>query len=271
MAPFPEDPTSAASRPETQGDLTPPPFAGAGALMTSRDLVAGEEFTIATWNVFSARAGLWTIASQFHGALGLADVVCLQEARRGTHSLTQRLARDFGYPWHFQVGSDAILSRFPIVASGKVHINRIVGRRAPWVTLLLNRPNETLLRVYSVHLSYKRGLWPFVKSVRWAEARRIERHLRKPASTFTGPTVIAGDFNSVGWVIGGWGTEPSLRVMRTLGFRDAIERNRRTHLLGRLDWILARGLDIGTPSIGNFSGSDHRWLLSRLRLPHSAV
>jgi endonuclease/exonuclease/phosphatase (EEP) superfamily protein YafD len=221
------------------------------AALTSTAYGQPTEIRFASWNMgdFSEPASgkasrAWQLLSD------RADVLALQECPAPTESAEQ--IDWFGVYEH----SNAILSRWPITDSGLVAANPAWPRDLPWANI--QPPAGPEFRVYSVHLTFRRGATPFLAEARAIEARRVLTHSRN----FEGPVIIAGDFNSIGWILGGQASEPAVQLLGISGYNDALATiGGRTHaLLGRLDWIYSRGLLSTAPFVGEFAGSDHRWI-----------
>jgi endonuclease/exonuclease/phosphatase family metal-dependent hydrolase len=188
---------------------------------------------------------------------GEADVIALQECPDPLRPLTT----DAGVEWRgVYEYSNAILSRWPIVQHGLVAANPAWARDLPWADI--QPPSGPAFRIYSVHLTFNRNGNPFLGAARAAEIRRILIH----AGSFAGPVILAGDFNTVGWILGGQDSEPAIELLEASGYADAFHAvgGRTQALLGRLDWIYTRGFAASDPVLGGYDGSDHRWLRASL-------
>ncbi len=220
---------------------------------------------VATWNVGDLSL---TAGGKAQRALELfadtADVIALQECP----DPDQPLSTDTGIGWHgvFEY-SNAILSRWPIIQSGLVAANPAWARDLPWADV--QPPASPVFRIYSVHLTFRRGADPFLRAARAVEIRRILIHARG----FAGPVILAGDFNTVGWILGGQASEPAIKLLRSSGYADAFSAvgGRTQAVLGRLDWIFTRGFAAADQLIGKYDGSDHRWLQASLTASDAAV
>lgn len=179
-----------------------------------------------------------------------ADILALQECPAPSE-LAAPLAWNGVYEY-----SNAILSRWPITSSGLVPANPTWPRDLPWADI--QPPSGPAIRIYSVHLTFRQGGTPFLAAAREIETRRILTHAR----SFDGAVIIAGDFNSIGWILGGQASEPAIQLLQLSNYNDALATvGGRTHaFLGRLDWIFARGLISSEPIVGGYAGSDHRWI-----------
>jgi endonuclease/exonuclease/phosphatase family metal-dependent hydrolase len=214
-------------------------------------LPAETSVRIASWNLNSLRGGA---ASQV-GLRELAathDVIALQELPGDSRS---GFAARLGLPasWHaFGFASNAIAGRYPIRRSGVTEVSVNPPRHLPWVEM--ETPQGPLV-VYSIHLTYRLTWHPFLEHQRAYEARLLLRD----ALAFDAPVVLAGDFNSLGWVVGGH-EELSVRTLRTAGFQPLVSPGDTHRLLGKLDWIFVRGLRGRAGDTGAYQGSDHRWI-----------
>ena len=213
---------------------------------------------VATWNLgdlgLAADEKVQRAIALFADA---SDVIALQESDDPGRALTA----DDGTEWQgVYEHSNAILSRWPILQSGLVAANPAWARDLPWADI--QPPVGPAFRVYSVHLTFKRGGNPFIGAARAVEIRRILIH----AQGFAGPVIIAGDLNTVGWILGGQASEPTIRLLKASGYVDAFGAvgGRTQAVLGRLDWIYTRGFGATNQVLGNYDGSDHRWLQASL-------
>jgi endonuclease/exonuclease/phosphatase family metal-dependent hydrolase len=172
-------------------------------------------------------------------ALRGADLVLLQEM---DEQATRRIADTLGmwyvyYPAVFRFNTqrdagNAILSRWPIVQDRKIvlpHLSRVV-RSHRVATAATVRVNQSLVRVYSVHLGTMAGLAP--------EARRDQLRTILADAEHHAHVVIGGDMNDPG--IG--------QIAREAGYAWPTQRGPDTTPVGRLDHIFIKGL--GTPDRG---------------------
>jgi len=193
-----------------------------------------------------------------------ADVIALQECPDSGRPLTT----EDGSEWHgvFEY-SNAILSRWPMVQSGLVAANPAWARDLPWADI--QPPSGAAFRIYSIHLTFRRAGNPFLRAARAVEVRRILTHARG----FAGPVILAGDFNTIGWILGGQTSEPAIELLRASGYADAFGAigGRTQALLGRLDWIYTRGFVAADQVLGDYDGSDHRWLQASLSASDAAL
>jgi endonuclease/exonuclease/phosphatase (EEP) superfamily protein YafD len=207
-----------------------------------------EPLSVTSWNIQGGRN--WAdVQKEFLKRISpTSDIVTLQEAISETGQ-PQVLAERGGYDLHF-AGHDAILSRVEILERGVLTTNVQTGRVTPWIRVWNN--GRTFL-VYSPHFSYKVKVSPFIREIRDQEMAVILNHAKGEDA------IIAGDLNTVGLIIGG---ETSVDSAQNRGFSDALNSDGgATHLLlGRLDWILSRGLKIIYGKRGVWGGSDHRWI-----------
>jgi endonuclease/exonuclease/phosphatase family metal-dependent hydrolase len=168
-----------------------------------------------------------------------ADLVLLQEMdEQATRRIADTLAlwyvyypAVFRYNTHRNLGN-AVLSRWPIVQDRKLvlpHLSRVVGSQRV-ATAATVRVNQTLVRVYSVHLGTMAGLAP--------EARRDQLRTILADAEPNAHVVIGGDMNDPG--IG--------QIAREAGYAWPTQRGPYTTPVGRLDHIFVKGL--GTPDSG---------------------
>jgi endonuclease/exonuclease/phosphatase family metal-dependent hydrolase len=220
---------------------------------------------VATWNLGALGLDAQQKAQR---ALDLfadtADVIALQECPDPGQPLTAEAGREWQGVYEF---SNAILSRWSIVQSGLVAANPAWARDLPWADI--QPPAGPAFRIYSVHLTFKRGGNPFLGAARAVEIRRILIHARG----FAGPVILAGDFNTVGWILGGQASEPAIELLRASGYADAFGAvgGRTQTVLGRLDWIYTRGFVAADQVLGDYDGSDHRWLRASISASDEAV
>jgi endonuclease/exonuclease/phosphatase family metal-dependent hydrolase len=196
-------------------------------------------------------------------ALQGADLVLLQEMdERATRRIADTLGmRYVYYPAVFRFNThrnlgNAILSRWPIVEDRKIilpHRARVVGSQRV-ATAATVRVNQSLVRVYSVHLGTMAGLAP--------AARRDQLRTILADASSHAHVVIGGDMNDRG--IG--------QLAYDAGYAWPTRRGPSTTPVGRLDHIFLKGL--GTPDSGAAGtvlnvrrASDHLpvWALALLR------
>jgi endonuclease/exonuclease/phosphatase family metal-dependent hydrolase len=166
-------------------------------------------------------------------ALRAADLVLLQEM---DEQASRRIADTLGmgyvyYPavFRFKLQRDlgnAILSRWPIIEDKKIvlpHLSRFV-RSQRVATAATVRVNQSLVRVYSVHLATMAGLPP--------GARREQLRTVLADAEGYAHVVIGGDMNDAG--IG--------QIAREAGYAWPTQRGPATTPVGRLDHIFLKGL-----------------------------
>jgi endonuclease/exonuclease/phosphatase family metal-dependent hydrolase len=240
--------------------LLAPPWVTACCLSIalSAAAAAAAPVRVATWNLGELSL---TAEEKAQRALELfadsVDVIALQECPDPGRPLTVAGGSDWQGVYEH---SNAILSRWPIVRSGLVAANPAWARDLPWADI--QPPSGRAFRIYSVHLTFNRNGNPFLGDARAVEIRRILTHARG----FAGPVVLAGDFNTIGWILGGQASEPAIELVQASGYADAFGGigGRTQALLGRLDWIYTRGFTATGRILGEYDGSDHRWLQASL-------
>jgi len=217
----------------------------------------GNALTVAVWNIHGGNtwygaSNIDNIKREFANSLGKKDVVFLQEALYGEP--LDNLAKQYGY---YKSGNrNAILSKYPILRAGEVTIDSIGARKASWGEI--EYKNNTIIRIYSIHLSYKQNDWFYIPEIRGAEFKGLIDH----AGSFDGPIIIAGDFNTVDVVGSKLDSRPVFQEAYRAGFKNAFnEQDCNTQMiLGRVDWVFYKGMSAWFSGCGNFSGSDHRWM-----------
>lgn len=197
-----------------------------------------------------------------------ADLIALQEMdASGVDCLARSLALNYVYypavrhPTSGRDFGNALLSPWPLLDDRKILLpHRGRARRSLRIAvgataLVRGRP----LRAYSVHLET-------AGSVSGRQRREQVEAVLADARTFTGPVVVAGDFNSTGvlaaFVEDGW-VWPTRGIGRTIS-------------LFSWDHVVARGL---TPVACAFAGrvpgsrraSDHVAVWAELLLPREAA
>ena len=220
---------------------------------------------VATWNL-----GALSSADQEKAQRALAlfadtaDVIALQECPDPGQPLTTEDGTKWQGVYEF---SNAILSRWPIVQSGLVAANPAWARDLPWADI--QPPAGPVFRIYSIHLTFNRGGNPFLGAARAVEIRRILIHARG----FAGPVILAGDFNTIGWILGGQASEPAIELLQASGYVDALGAvgGRTQAVLGRIDWIYTRGFVAVDQILGDYDGSDHRWLKASISASDAAA
>ncbi|MDH5392679.1 MAG: hypothetical protein OEY11_05785 [Gammaproteobacteria bacterium] len=216
---------------------------------------------IAIWNLHNQQS--WhksdnnaVISQQFADtSLGKSDLVALQEVEQFTEM--KAIAGQNAFQFH---GSrDAILSKLTVMGSGRVVINS-KGKDAFWADVELK--NGRLMRLYSVHLSYKKGRSPFIPRIRGDETKALLDH----AEGFTGPVVIAGDFNTLSLLSPDFSKIPVFTHLKNAGFKSSrpLGACNSQIPLGEQDWIFIKNARSLRFVCGNYAGSDHRWIQAEI-------
>jgi len=209
-----------ASEPPRQSAGNPPPTPAA--------------LRIASFNVeYGIRVDSAIAVLTSEPALRGADLLLLQEV---DEPASRRIADTLGmgyvyYPAVFRFNThrdlgNAVLSRWPIVEDRKIilpHLARFV-RSQRVATAGTVRVNQSLVRVYSVHLGTMAGLSP--------AARRDQLHTVLADAEGHAHVVIGGDMNDAG--IG--------QIARDAGYAWPTQRGPATTPVGRLDHIFLKGL-----------------------------
>jgi endonuclease/exonuclease/phosphatase family metal-dependent hydrolase len=195
---------------------------------------AGGPLRVVTFNIKESQQIDRAIAVLQGDSLRGADVVMLQEMNEsGVDRIARALRLNYAYypaVIHHRTGDyygPAVLSRWPIERSWKVMLpygswDRGMRRTA---TAAVVRANGLHVLVYAVHLETMVKLSP---EKRAEQARAVT----DDAKRFTGPVVIAGDFNDYGMAA----------CMHQEGFRWLTEWLGPTHTIFAMDHILTRGL-----------------------------
>jgi endonuclease/exonuclease/phosphatase family metal-dependent hydrolase len=220
-----------ADQPRFLGSYAPPSTSSSSALR------------VVTFNIRESREIDRAIEVLRSDSVRGADVVALQEM---SESGVDRIARSlhFNYAYypaviHHRTGGyygPAILSRWPIERSWKVQLpygswDRGQRRTA---TAAVVRANGLRILVYAVHLE---------TVVKMSPAKRAEQALAvtEDAKGFSGPVVIAGDFNDYGMAA----------TIHHQGYTWLTEWVGATHTIFSMDHILTRGLVSAQPgSVG---------------------
>ena len=176
-----------------------PRFLGSFAPATA-DSAAHRELRIVTFNIKLGRRIDGAIEVLGSDSLRGADVVALQEMDEvGVERIARTLKLNYAYypssihPTDHKYYGPALLSRWPIERSWKLilpHAGRIRHQRRTATAAVLRVRGERIL-AYAVHLETQ---------LRISDAAREDQVLAifRDAAGFTGPVVIAGDFNSQG-------------------------------------------------------------------------
>lgn len=237
----------------------PPAVASSGSVAPLR---------VVTFNIKEAREIDRAITVLQSDSVRDADVVTLQEMDElGVDRIARALRLNYAYypaVVHHRTGGyygPAILTRWPIERSWKLllpHGSWDRGQRRT-ATAAVVRANGIRILVYAVHLE---------TVVKLSPAKRADQALAvtRDALGFSGPVVIAGDFNDTG---------VAARIQRE-GYTWITQGVGATHTFFSLDHILVRGLAPAEPgSVGvvpNVQGaSDHHPVWAVLAPVHSVA
>jgi endonuclease/exonuclease/phosphatase family metal-dependent hydrolase len=178
---------------------TTPRFLGSFAPAPA-DSAVQREVRIVTFNIKLSRRIDGAIEVLRHDSLEGADLLSLQEMDEvGVERIARALQLNYAYypssihPIDGKYYGPALLSRWPIEQSWKVilpHEGRIRHQRRTATAAVIHVRGERIL-AYAVHLE---------PQLRISDAAREDqvRTIFQDAAEFTGPVVIAGDFNSEG-------------------------------------------------------------------------
>ncbi len=236
----------------------PPPAA-------PRPPAAPDSLTVVTWNIRYGRHLDRALAElRAHPRLAAADVLFLQEMdRAGTAALADSLGLSWVYglaavhPRTARPFGDAVLSRFPILDHRALvlpHATPVTGHHRIAVAADLDLGGGMVLRAVSVHTATV----IVAQERRLAQAAAVLDDLGGP-----GPTVIAGDFNTVT----AWDATLLRRAARRAGYAPVrlppgpTIANRLGTLAGAdlvLDHVFVRGLAAGGRGVvRTATASDH--------------
>jgi endonuclease/exonuclease/phosphatase family metal-dependent hydrolase len=217
-----------ANQPQFLGQYAPAPVTVPAAAPAAAPL------RVVTFNIKESQEIDGAIAVLQGDSLRGADVVMLQEMNEsGVDRIARELRLNYAYypaVIHHRTGDyygPAVLSRWPIERSWKVMLpygswDRGMRRTA---TAAVLRANGLHVLVYAVHLE---------TMVKLSPEKRAEqvRAVTDDAKRFSGPVVIAGDFNDYAMAA----------CMHREGFRWLTEWVGPTHTIFPMDHILTRGL-----------------------------
>jgi endonuclease/exonuclease/phosphatase family metal-dependent hydrolase len=253
-------------------DPAGPIYVGDGGRPPTTLSAADDDVRVVTFNVKFARHVDRAIALlQRPGPLRDADVLVMQEMDEpGAEAVACALGMNHVYvpsavhpSAHHDFGV-AVLSPWPLTDAKKVplpHEHRFRKTRRAAVAVTVRLPSGPV-RVYGLHLESPAGLG--------GGGRRDQaRAVLADASAWSGPTVVAGDFNGRG----------GAAEMAQAGYLWATERVRRTSSLFSFDHVLARGLcpagdEAAAKEDDATNASDHDPVWAVLRpcpAPHSSV
>lgn len=224
-----------ANQPAFLGRYAPAPAAGSIAGTASASASPVAPLRVVTFNIKESKEIDRAIGVLEGDSLRDADVVMLQEMNEsGVDRIARALRLNYAYypaVIHHRTGDyygPAVLSRWPIERSWKVMLpygswDRGMRRTA---TAAVVRVGGLQVLVYAVHLETMVKLSP---EKRAEQARAVTDDARR----FSGPVVIAGDFNDYGMAA----------CMHREGFRWLTEWLGPTHTIFPMDHILTRGLE----------------------------
>ena len=219
--------------------------------------------------------------------IGGADVFLLQEvmySEGAPHTIAVSMARELGYNMVFAPGDEvepgvmrgnAVMSRFPMsnpkIIPLEAHYLRFKNRCRVALGVTL-QTSFGPLRVINLHLDSR---------INRDQRLRQLRPVLESASSFEGPTIMGGDFNTANvlW-IGHVMPLPFLRsqgpavrkMLQSHGFSTPFENTGRTfsYLPLKLDWIFLKRLQSLDAGVEDIPFSDHRGLWVRVQ-PEGSV
>lgn len=219
--------------------------------------------------------------------IGGADVFLLQEvmySEGAPRTIAVSMAQELGYNMAFAPGDEvepgvmrgnAVVSRFPMsnpeIIPLAAHARRFKNRCRVALGVTL-QTSFGPLRVFSLHLDSR---------INRDQRLRQLRPVLESASSFEGPTIMGGDFNTanvlwVGHVIPLPYLQSQAKAVRatlqTHGFSTPFERTGRTfsYLPLKLDWIFLKRLQSLDAGVEDIPFSDHRGLWVRVQPEGSA-
>jgi endonuclease/exonuclease/phosphatase (EEP) superfamily protein YafD len=218
-----------------------------------------EVLKVGTWNINRGK-NIQSVLNELKTApLADSDVLSFQEVMPADNEKQARMIAGSLQATYARGGRDVIVTKLPIVSFGEVRLRS--SRNATWADI--RSRSGIIFRVYDAHLSYKLGINPFIPGQRKEEMEKILQH----AKYFNGPVIISGDFNTLGWLLGGQSNDPVPTLLRNAGYTEASFKGRTNLLCGRIDWIFTKGMKMGQARLGNYAGSDHKWVMADLQLP----
>jgi endonuclease/exonuclease/phosphatase (EEP) superfamily protein YafD len=219
--------------------------------------------------------------------MGGADVFLLQEvlhAESDSRTIAVSMARELGYSMVFAPGDEvepgimrgnAVVSRFPMsnpeIIPLQAHTLRFKNRCRVALGVTL-QTSFGPMRVINLHLDSR---------INRGQRLRQLRPVLESASSFEGPTIIGGDFNTANVLWIGHliplpylrSQEPAVReTLQSHGFSTPFENTGRTfsYLPLKLDWIFLRQLQSLDAGVEPIPFSDHRGLWVRVQ-PEGSV
>lgn len=223
------------------------------------NIANAENLKVCTWNINKGVKFQHVLDEIKRAPLAGCDVLALQEVMPADQEKQARMIAGAMQATYARGGRDVIVTKLPVIRFGEIRLRP--GRNATWADIR-SRSGVTF-RVYDGHLSYKTGINPFIPEKRKEEMEKILQH----AKDFSGPVIIAGDFNTIGWLLGGQSDDPVPALLRRAGYTEAFFKGRTNLLCGKIDWIFTKGMKMGRAGLGSYAGSDHKWITANLRLP----
>lgn len=155
----------------------------------------------------------------------------------------------------------ALVSAYPIVASGRVELPRVRQTRAfLWADLLVPDANgrPAPLRVYVPHFENRSSTGTGTGG-RAAQANAVLEHLDAWRVTHpTTPVIVMGDLNSIGQILNPGTRELAIRLLASR-LEPSLPYYEPTMPTWpwQVDWIFADGLELVFSEVARIDGSDH--------------
>lgn len=264
------------------------PFPAVTASFPARAEQQAEHFTVVSLNM-AEETDTETVLRSLRkiDPMGGAEVFLLQEvlhSESDPRTIAVSMARELGYSMVFAPGDEvepgvmrgnAVVSRFPMsnpeIIPMEAHTLRFKNRCRVALGVTL-QTSFGPMRVFNLHLDSR---------INRDQRLRQLRPVLESASSFKGPTIMGGDFNTanvlwIGHVI----PLPYLRsqvpavrkMLQSHGFSTPFENTGRTfsYLPVKLDWIFLKQLQSLDAGVEPIPFSDHRGLWVRVR-PEGSV
>lgn len=225
-------------------------YSGVLGILAGNSADAPQYFRVATYNIHGAR-GTDRVKdlSRTAGVIQGADIVALQEVHAGwrsnqAHNLGQKLGSGWLYTptvrrWCTNQRGNGLLSRYPIKHWQTRLLPNVAGHRYRIFTITEITLGDTVLSLLFTHLHTREGREQQLKIV-------LDHFANLPV-----PALLIGDLNTRK-------NDPVFAQRLPPDCTDAISRTlEEQDSADRVDWILARGLNIGDGGCTPPGVSDH--------------